>query len=65
MDDTWAIAYVLSRSDVFDTRLIVTATMNTTGRACIVAKVSWFNRYPTFSPSLITRAPVFGRSESN
>eukprot|EP00483_Globobulimina_turgida_P003450 UN03456 len=37
-DDTMAISYALSRNDVFDIKLILTTTKNTTGRAQLVAK---------------------------
>eukprot|EP01084_Bolivina_argentea_P038084 70422_1 len=37
-DDTCAVSYALSRPDVFDIKLILTATFNTTGRAQLVAK---------------------------
>mmetsp|Transcript_65812 Transcript_65812/g.80535 ORF Transcript_65812/g.80535 Transcript_65812/m.80535 type:complete len:352 (-) Transcript_65812:34-1089(-) len=37
-DDAVAIAYAVSRSDVFDIKLILTATFNTTGRAVLTAK---------------------------
>ena len=33
MDDTWAIALILSRPDVFDVKLICTSTGNSTARA--------------------------------
>lgn len=33
-----AISYALSRNDIFDIKLILTATFNTTGRAQLVAK---------------------------
>lgn len=37
-DDTMAISYALSRNDVFDIQLILTTTLNTTGRAQLLAK---------------------------
>merc|ERR1719181_300405 len=38
MDDSWALAFVLGRPDVFDVRLILTSTFDTRGKAQIVAK---------------------------
>lgn len=38
IDDTWAIAYVLSRPDLFDLRLVQLSTFNTTMRAQVAAK---------------------------
>ncbi len=32
-DDQWSIAYMVSRPDLFDIKLLVTATKNTTGKA--------------------------------
>eukprot|EP01084_Bolivina_argentea_P168096 291588_1 len=37
-DDCFAVSYALSRNDIFDIKLILTATYNTTGRAQLVAK---------------------------
>jgi inosine-uridine nucleoside N-ribohydrolase len=38
MDDSWALAFLLGRPDVFDIRLILTSTFDTRGKAQIVAK---------------------------
>lgn len=38
-DDTFALAYALSRPDVFNIRLVLTSTHNTTARATLVAKI--------------------------
>jgi len=38
MDDSWALAFMLGRQDVFDIQLILTATFDTLGKAKIVAK---------------------------
>lgn len=37
-DDSWALGYLISRPDLFDVRLILTATRNTRGRAQVVAR---------------------------
>ena len=37
-DDTMAISYALSRNDVFDIKLILTTTLNSTARAQLLAK---------------------------
>lgn len=37
-DDTWSLSYLLTRSDVFDFKLALSATRNTTGRATLMAK---------------------------
>ena len=37
-DDAVAVAYAVSRQDVFDIKLILTATYNTTGKAQLTAK---------------------------
>jgi inosine-uridine nucleoside N-ribohydrolase len=38
MDDSWALAFMLGRRDLFDIQLILTATFDTYGKAQIVAK---------------------------
>lgn len=39
MDDMFALAYGLARPELFDFRMILTSTHNTTGRATLVAKI--------------------------
>lgn len=53
MDDTWAIALILSRPDVFDVKLICTSTGNSTARARVRVCVWWslsFKHQPTLCP---------------
>ena len=38
MDDSWSLAFMAGRPDLFDIKLVVSATRDTHGRAQIIAK---------------------------
>lgn len=57
-DDAWALSYVMARGDVFDLRLVLSSTRNTTGRALLAAKLLALGGRPDVPVGVGTPTPL-------
>lgn len=57
-DDAWALSYVMSRGDVFDLRLVLSSSRNTTGRALLAAKLLALGGRPDVPVGIGTPTPL-------